>query len=556
MDLTARPDVVIVGSGAGGAAVAWRLTSLGLNVRLLEAGPWFDPQTDYPLDSADWERHRFPVKPGSQATISYGDLGVLEPDFQDLRARHLNPIRPTPPLGTPRRPSPLGYAHVQGVGGSTLHYVGEAHRLHPDAFRSRTLTGEGADWPVTYADLEPYYTIAETQIGVAGEGEPQGRWRSSDFPMSPHPHSNGAKELLAAGAGIGQIWETNPRAANSRPYDFRPECNYCGQCSRGCPIGDKGSADVTFIRKALATGRLDLLDRAVVTKLNSGAAGQISSVVFVRDGIAHQLETPHLILAGGAVQSPRLLLLARSSDQPDGLANGSGLLGRNFMETLFIRGAGLVEGLSNNHMGLPSDVTCWDKTAPVASGEGGYKMTHTTLDIGLNGPAAFAARMVSGFGPSLKRDLRKHFGSALAVSAIGQVVSDERSYVDTDPERTDDLGLPVARIHSVLTEGSLARLRAMKQDVTTVLEAAGTNIVEEDNSWNLFQATHVFGTAQMGQDSSTSVVDPYGQSHDHPNLWILDASIFPTSGGGEAPSLTIMALAIRGADKLAGHLLK
>ncbi len=153
-------------------------------------------------------------------------------------------------------------------------------------------------------------------------------------------------------------------------------------------------------------------------------------------------------------------------------------------------------------------------------------------------------------GPPLKTALRDGFGSALAVGAVGQVVPDERSFVSLDPEVVDGLGLPVARIASVLTDDSLARLRRMAGAARAVLAEAGAVLAEEASSRDAFTATHVFGTARMGADPATSVVDPFGRSHEHGNLWITDASVFPSSGGGESPSLTIMALALRSADAM------
>ncbi|MDZ7711485.1 MAG: NAD(P)-binding protein [Roseovarius sp.] len=252
-----RADVVIVGSGAGGAASAWALTEAGLHVLLLEAGPQFVPARDYPLDTPDWERRRFPAPEGSRARILYGDLGRLDP--ADATLQGWNAADGRAPLPARRIASRTGYAHVLGVGGSTLHYVGEAHRLHPESFRLARDHGAGADWPLGYDELEPFYTEVEALIGVAGPQETGARWRASPYPQPAHPLSPAARRLVQAGARIGLPFDANARAALSRPHDGRPPCNYCGQCSRGCPLGDKGSADVTFLRRAEATGRLTLI---------------------------------------------------------------------------------------------------------------------------------------------------------------------------------------------------------------------------------------------------------------------------------------------------------
>ena len=543
-------DAVVIGAGAGGGAAAWQLCALGLKVLLLEAGPAFDPATDYPLTAPGWERHGFPAPPGSRAMLSYGDLGRLDPATEDLASWSRGGFPWRLPPGAPRPPSDVGYAHVQGVGGSTLHFVGEAHRLHPDAFRRHSLTGQGVDWPIGYNDLEPFYALAEEVTGVAGDGAPDGRPRSAPYPLPPHALGPGARALVAAGARIGQHWQVNPRAALSRPHDDRPACNYCGQCSRGCPLGDKGSTDVTYLRRAAATGRLTLVPGAIVTRLRTGPNGTIVRAEVVAGGRAQTVETPLLFLCAGAVQTPRLLLLSASADLPGGVANSSGQVGRNFMETLMWRSSGLVPGLTGSHRGLPADAICW---APDAGDPGGFRLNHTTLEAGLNGPIAYANRLLAGHGEALKAALRARFGSALAVGAIGEVVPDARSAVTLDPERRDALGLPVARISSVLTDTALARLRRMAAACRAVLAEAGAELAEEAGSRDAFTATHVFGTARMGRDPATSVADPLGRSHDHANLWIADASLFPGSGGGESPSLTIMALALRAARAAAGE---
>lgn len=552
MELSKTPDVVVIGSGAGGAAVAWGLVKRGVEVLLLEAGPRFTPSVDYPQDRPDWERLAFPQKAGSRTQVVYGDLGVLQARDRDLMRRSKVPGRDVPVLGGKRVASADGYSHVMGVGGSTLHFVGEAHRYHPDAFRVRALTGAGTDWPLSYEALEPYYSEIEYAIGVAGTDAGPDRTQSRAFPMPPHPLSTGARVLMEAGQRIGRSWSVNPRAVNSQVYDGRPACNYCGQCARGCPLGDKASMDVSLLRQAMDSGRLTILSEAHVTRLVLGRQDTVAAVDVVYQGQSHRIETPQVVLAAGAVNTPRLLLASASSEQPNGVANGSGQVGRNFMETLWWNSAGVLPGLRNSHKGLPADATDWSMARPVSvSGAlGGYKLTHTTLDTGLNGPIGYAARLLPGFGAEWKARMRDGFGSALSVGAVGQVIADERSKITLDTEQTDAFGMALPRIDSVLTDNSLALLRAMAADCRDVLAQAGAEVSEETSNWDAFQSTHVFGTARMGRDGADAVVDGQGRSFDHPNLWIADASVFPSSGAGEAPSLTIMSLAARTADTI------
>ncbi len=549
--MKSRHDVVVVGSGAGGAAAAWRLCQQGLNVLLLEAGPRFDPVRDYKLSQSDWERHLFPELPGSRARVSIGGLDVLAEQERELRSWN----RATGPMvrGHARQAMGPGYWHVQGVGGSTLHFVGESHRLHPESMKLHTQHGVGCDWPIDYSDLEPYYSLCEKVIGVAGPPEQGARWRSSPFPLSAHPLSPPAKRLLEAGQRLGMHWEANSRAALSAPYDGRPACNYCGNCSRGCPIGDKGSADVTFIRQALASGRLTIKSGCTVVRLRAGAPGRIESLDYVDKSVTRRIETPLLVLAGGAVQTPRLLLSSHNNKHPQGLANSSGQVGRNLMETLFWSSAGMVPDLSNSHMGLPADAICWDFNGPsdIPNVAGGCRFNSNTQEIGFTGPMAYASRVVSGFGASLKAGVRNSFGRVLSVGATGEFLPNERTFVDLDPHQKDQFGVPLPRLHSHLGEQDVQRLRFMAAQSRKLIQEAGAlELVEELSAWDLFSATHVFGTCRMGIDADTSVVDAHGRSHDHPNLFIADASVFPSTGGGEAPSLTIHALAVRAADTI------
>jgi len=290
-------------------------------------------------------------------------------------------------------------------------------------------------------------------------------------------------------------------------------------------------------------------------RIEIGRNGRIAAVHYVHAGRLERQETPHLILACGAVQTPRLLLAARSVETPDGLANGSGQVGRNFMETLSWHSTALLPGLRNSHMGLPADAVSWSQSAPdgVRGAVGGCRYTSAVQEIGLTGPVAYATRLLAGFGGDLKARLRSGFGSAITVGATGAVIPDARSRIALSDDETDADGLPLPVIHSVLTQNSLTLLHNMASEARNLLYETGTEeIVEESGSWDKFTSTHVFGTARMGADSATSVTDRFGRSHDHPNLWIADASVFPSSGGGEGPSLTIQALAFRQAIHMNG----
>jgi len=204
-------DVVVIGSGAGGAACAWRLASKGLKVLLLEAGPAYDPFTDYRLDRETWEQTRFPHKIAPEGRQSFAPLQLLEERWANLRSWNRNGALN---IGGERRQS-WGYHHVVGLGGSTLHFTGEAHRLNPSAMQMRSRFGVAADWPIDYGALEPYYDLAERMIGVAGPEADRHRPRSTPFPLPPHPLSYASQRIAAGCAKLGMRFVANARAALS-----------------------------------------------------------------------------------------------------------------------------------------------------------------------------------------------------------------------------------------------------------------------------------------------------------------------------------------------------
>jgi choline dehydrogenase-like flavoprotein len=537
-------DAVVVGAGAGGAAAAYGLCQRGMSVLLLDAGPPFNPIVDYPLTESDWETRDFPEKPGSTASVTFAP-GQKLTGAEPLLASGSRGVGPLVTSGTRWMEK---YYHVRGIGGTTLHFTGESHRIHPDAMKMQGRFGVAADWPIDYAELEPFYIRAEELIGVAGPASQGARWRSRGFPLPPHPLSYAARTLGRGAAALGLDWQANSRAALSLPWNGRAPCNYCGGCNNGCPRGDKGSADVTFIPAALATGRCAIRADSPVIRIEAGAGDRVTGVLVGRaDGTIERIPTTHLILACGAVETPRLLLAS------DALANESGEIGRNFMDTLGVTVGALHRDPQHARRGLPDDAICWDFNAPdaIPGVIGGCRIYNASGESELKGLAGFALRAVPGWGRAHAQSVRRLWGHSLYVGAIGESLPNRNSRVDLDPDQRDQFGTPLARISAWLDEPDIARLRFMAAKSRELLAASGAlDIFESYTSWDWFGATHVFGTCRMGADPTSSVVNADGRSHRWRNLWIADASVFPSSGGGEAPSLTIHALALRTAESI------
>lgn len=541
-------DAVIVGSGAGGGACAWALSRLGLEVLVLEAGPHYNPYEDYRQIQPDWEIGLFPDKNPKPLRYSYAPFQPLDDTHNDLRS--WNKVFGLYNQTAHRAPN--SYSHVQGVGGSTLHFSGEAHRLHPQAFRLFSDLGVAADWPMDYAALEPYYQQAEYLIGVSGVRNEGHRPRSRDLPLPAHAISYASQQVEKTAKVLGLEWEPNTLAVLSRPYDGRPGCNYCNSCSRGCPRKDKGSVDVTFLAHALRTERCTIRANTHVLRLLKGDKDRVLGVECAdQNGNLEKITAPIVVIACGAIETPRLLML--SDTENGGLGNESGQLGKNFMETLSWDSSGLHPQDLGSYRGLPSDMITWTFNAPdaIPGVIGGCRFDVGVGEANLIGPINYARRVVPGWGKAHKQEMRRQFGRVLTVGAIGESLPNDRSFISLDPSKKDHFGRPVAKIASFLPDIEIKRLSFMAQKCREILYASGVEeLIEEYGTYDFFSSTHVFGTARMGQNPETSVVNPYGQSHRWKNLFVADASVFPSSGGGEAPSLTIEALAIRTAEHI------
>jgi choline dehydrogenase-like flavoprotein len=314
---------------------------------------------------------------------------------------------------------------------------------------------------------------------------------------------------------------------------------------------DKGSVDVTYLRKAIVSGNCRIEPRSEVLKILTDG-NKVTGVLVAKNQSIETRYADIVILACGSVQTPRLLLNSADPTSPDGLSNESGLVGRNLMETLLTTTSALHPERLGSHRGLPVDWVAWDYNKPNAIPNviGGCRFGPAMSESDLVGPVAYATRIVEGWGTEHKQNMRDVFGRVLSIAAIGESLPNNATFVDLADEQ-DAFGLPVARIHSQLSEMDIARLRFMTGKCREIIAAAGcTDIVEEFSSVDAFSSTHIFGTCRSGVAPDQSVVDSFCRSHRWRNLLVTDSSVFPSSGGGESPGLTIQALAIRAVDNL------
>jgi choline dehydrogenase-like flavoprotein len=515
-------DVIVIGSGAGGGVIAKELAEAGLELILLEAGRRFDPYKDYPTNAIDFE-------------LRAGDVFSPKDGRRDLY--------------TSAGDQEFLYCRVKGVGGATLHYHAMSPRLLESDFRVRSEDGVADNWPISYADLEPYYTKVEYELGVSGpDGEganPFDPPRSRPYPTPPHEFNHASRVMKRGTDKLGLHLVREPLAIPTKDWNGRPACISAGTCRLGCRIASKSSIDVTYIPKAERTGKVQIRPECMARKITTGTDGRARSVIyFDADGHEEEIFARVIVVAGNAVETPRLLLLSASPFFPDGLANSSGLVGKRFTEHLSMFAQGVFPERLDPWRGVPTGGIIHDFYATNPRND---FLRGWTISVENDGQWPLAtARNVSGWGAEHKARVKERFGHVVGLGTAGEQLPDEHNQIALDPSVKDVYGLPVPRITNNHGRNDVAMGRAMSTSLKEILEAAGA---AEIHVGDLLYggSSHYMGTCRMGDNPKTSVVDAWGRSHDVPNLFVGDGSVFVTVGAAN-PALTISALANRTAD--------
>jgi choline dehydrogenase-like flavoprotein len=544
-------DAVVVGSGAGGGFAAMGLVEAGMRVLLLERGRRFDPRRDFPMNHPDWELHSRAFRDTGTATTDVS-LVLEDGPLLDTRFSHLRSIGLPDGSKTQRaRRRPFRYERVFGLGGTTLHYQGEAHRFPEHAFRPASRYGFGVDWPVGYNDLAPYYERAEQVLGVSGDPANPFKPPRGPFPNPPHRLSYASQRIARGSAKLGWQLLPNALALPTRSVDGRSPCQRSGGCVQGCIFGAKSSVDQTAIRRGEQTGRLQIRTESRVLEIEMGKDGRADAVVYRIGKTDFRVRTRVLVLAAGALETPRLLLAQSVPGHSHGLANASGLVGRYLMETvsvmLSIRFAERIDA----YKGPPIDSRIWDFCFPRRDAvvRSGYVLG-VAGTAAYHGPVSYALR-IPGIGRAHKNMMRAQFGTVLTLFGIAEQEPRAENRV-TLAEAKDVDGIPMLRVETAHSEADLRASAAMLAGVKELARACGAaEILQQVTSYDVPAAAHVAGTCRMGLHAESSVVDPYGRCHDVRNLFIADASVLPGQGAGDSPSLTIQALALRTAEQIA-----
>ncbi|MCZ6463539.1 MAG: GMC family oxidoreductase [Proteobacteria bacterium] len=523
-------DVLIIGAGAAGAALAWSLAETRMNVLCLEQGDWMDP-AQYPSTGMDWEMRQF------------GDFG-LSPNSRGRPEDY--PINDSE--------SPIAVSNFNAVGGSTILYAAHFPRFHPGDFRVKTLDGVADDWPIDYALLEPYYDLNARMMGVAGlAGDPA--YPDKEVPLPPVPLGVLGETLGRGFNKLGWHWWPSDSAIATEAYEGRAPCINLGPCITGCAQGAKASTDVTYWPSAIRRG-VTLRTRCRVREITVGADGLADGVLYYDEHGAEQRQRAEMVvLACNGVGTPRLLLNSRSQLFPDGLANRSGLVGRNLMFHPYAMVTGIFDGRLEGYKG-PTGCCIMSQEFYETDLSRGFVRGYTFETLRGLGPVSTALLgMSSGrvpWGAGHHEAYEALFDRTAGMVVICEDLPEPHNRVTLDPDLVDSNGIPAPKIHYRLSENSHRMLEHCVARGSEVLEAAGA--VETFADAPLPPAGwHLMGTARMGTDPDASVVNEWGRCHDVRNLFIIDGSIFVTAAAVN-PTNTIQALALYIADQIVKNL--
>ena len=515
-------EVCIVGAGAAGGIMALELGRLGVSVVVLESGP----------------RHDFAER--RQYVRKY--LRRENPWQSPLEGQDRHTIGGRVAYGLEGR-------RARGVGGSTLHWEGYALRFTAGDFRMRSQHGIADDWPITYDDLEPYYARAEAALGVAGASDDSSASpRSSPFPLPAFPFSYSDGFFARACSTLGIGFHHLPQARNSVAYGGRSQCLACSTC-HVCPTGAKASTDLTHIPAAEATGKVRVLTEASVLRLEVDRAGAISTAVYAGpDRVERRLTAKIFVLAAGAVENVRLLLLSRSADFPDGLANRSGLVGKLFMSHPSVDAIGRVKDNAYPYrIGFSTAMSRQFAVDGDRSTRGAFLLEFLNSAGPKPGEIAVASRLTGG---ALRRQVQEEFGRRLGIRIYCEQLPDRANSVSLNPRVRDYFGSAAPHITYRIGPYERSALDEGKKVAARILESVGATYV---GATPLSPAAHQIGTHRMGADPRASVVDPNLRAHDVPNLYLVGSGCFVTATASP-PTLTIAALAIRAAEHIAAEI--
>ncbi|NND45487.1 MAG: GMC family oxidoreductase [Xanthomonadales bacterium] len=535
-------DFVIIGSGAAGGVLARELSVAGFDVVVLEQGPY--------RTAADFVGH------DELRVMMQGEL-TSHPSWNDPQThRHTEQDEAV----IPGQGIPAAF-YARTVGGSSVHFSGNYWRFHEVDFKERSVLGEiagtgFADWPISYRELEPYYTRVDWEVGVSGTPGPFDPPRSRGYPVPPMPVKSSGVLFERGAKQLGLHPEPAPLAILSQPHNGRPACVQCGFCMGfGCEVDAKSSSLAAMIPQAEASGHCEIRPLSTVFRIETNDAGRASEVAYLdAQGGQHAQKTRAVILSANGAETPRLLLMSESARFPHGLANGSGVVGKYLICNGHSVTQAAFEHPLNDYKSVQVTRIVHDfyDSDPARGFYGGggldarsfldaTPILHSMLGLPPDTPR---------WGAGYKQALRHYFTRKMAILGSTTSLPVESNNISLDPNLKDDQGRPAIRMTHRDHDDDLAMALFLQDRAVEILEAAGAEKIWRDPVAPSVGQAHLLGTCRMGDDPATSVVDRYHRSHEVPNLFICDGSSFVSSGRGQ-PTMTIQALAFRAAEHIA-----
>ncbi len=518
-------DVLIIGSGASGAAVAWSLAETKMRILCLEQGDWMKP-TDYPSNGRDWEARR------------YADFDI-SPNRRKRETDY--------PVNDDN--SVMKVAMFNAVGGGTTMYTAHYPRMHPSDFRVKSLDGVADDWPVDYRTLEPFFAENDRMMGVSGlAGDPA--YPPHQPLMPPLPLGKTGTRYAKAMNRLGWHWWPSDSTIATTDYEGRAKCINLGHCTPGCAQGAKASTDITYWPQALRAG-VELRTRCRVREITLNEHGMAAGAIYYdADGVEHFQPAEVVIVACNGIGTPRLLLNSASSRFPNGLANSSGLVGKNLMLHPWPQVRGYVdERVDGDHAPM---LSIWSKEFYETDLSRGFVRGYTlqfARGTGVVNEAITSAAVGHlPWGADHHRAYRDKVYRRVQVGVACEDLPEEHNRVTLDPVLKDSNGIPAAKIDYTLSENTARMMEHGIARATDILTMAGAKDLYTSRTL-LNSPGHLLGTARMGNDPERSVVNAWGRCHDVKNMFIVDGSIWVTSGGVN-PTSTIQALALYVADSI------
>ncbi|HLG14756.1 MAG TPA: GMC family oxidoreductase [Blastocatellia bacterium] len=526
-------DFVIIGAGASGGIIARELAAAGFRVVVLEQGPY--------LRERDFEHDEFKYRQQRAITNDYD----RQPNTFRMSEKEKAKVQPAIIYG-------------RQVGGGTVHFTGNYWRFHEVDFIERSKLGPIAgtafdDWPITYAEMEPYYTKTEWELGVSGVPGPFDPPRSEPFPLPPLPIKSSGVLAERGAHKLGWHAAPAPMAIISQPYRGRSACLHCGFCEFfGCEANAKSSTLATVIQEAEKTGRCEIRPNSYVRKIETDKAGRVTGVTYFDENRRETFQAAKaVVLCANGAETPRLLLMSKSSRFPDGLANSSGKVGKYLMFNGHASATALFEQPLNEFKSVAVSRVIHDfydsdpKRGYYGGGGIDTRFVSYPINFALRGLPPDSPR----WGAQYKAMLREHYTRSLNASGHTTSLPVDTNNISLDPHVKDAWGLPVVRVTYKDHADDMKTMKFFQERCKELLEAAGAQKVWVRPVREQSFGFHLLGTCRMGNDPRSSVVDKYHRAHDVPNLFICDGSSFVTSGRGQ-PTCTIQALAFRASEHI------